>query len=269
MAGGTAELVNDPAGSSGWLLSVDGVPQSHVDLADATVLTFEYVRWIGALVDCLAEPGTPLHTVHVGGGAGTLARYVAATRTGSRQVVLDPDEALLALVREQLGLRSDSHLRVRAEDGRAGLANLRAGAYDLLVRDAFHDASVPPTLTTSQWCAEVARVLTPGGVLACNLPDVTPFPRTRAELATLRTAFRHVLAVSEPGVLRGRRTGNVLLVASDAELPVSTWARRLAGDAASPVRLLDDEDARARFGGGDPIVDGGPVLPPPPRPTWR
>ena len=269
VAGGTATLTNEPAGSSGWQLAVDGVPQSHVDLADPTVLVFEYVRWLGGLVDCLAEPGAALHTVHVGGGAGTLARYVAATRPASRQVVLDPDGPLLDLARERLGLRSGPYLKVRPVDGREGLAACRPASYDLLVRDAFADAGVPPALTTAQWCEAVAGVLRPGGVLACNLPDAAPFPHSRAEVATLRTRFAHVLAVAEPGTLRGRRTGNVLLVASDDRLPASTWARRLAGDAATPVRLMDESAVRDRLGGGEPNVDGGPVLPPPPRPQWR
>ena len=269
VAGGTATLVNTPAGSSGWLLVVDDVPQSHVDLADPTVLVFEYVRWIGSLVDCLAPEGADLHTVHVGTGAGTLARYVAATRPGSRQVLLDPDAALLDLVRERLALRSGPFLRLRAEDGRAGLAGCRPASFDLVVRDAFADAGVPPSLTTTQWCEAVAGVLRPGGVLVCNLPDATPFDHTRAEVATLRTRLSHVLAVAEPGTLRGRRTATVVLVASDADLPVAGWGRRLAGDAVTPVRLMDAGQVRDRFGGGTPIDDGGPFLPPPPRPEFR
>ena len=269
VAGGTATLTNTPEGSDGWQLTVDGVPQSHVDLADPTVLVFEYVRWIGGLVDCLAPPGEDVATVHVGGGAGTLARYVAVTRPGSYQVVLDPDAALLDVVREQLGLRSAGRLKVRAVDGRTGLAGCRRASFDLVVRDAFADAGVPTSLVTTQWCEEVAEVLRPGGVLVCNLPDSTPFPHTRAEVATLRTRFARVLAVAEPGTLRGRRTGNVVLVASDGPLPEATWTRRLAGDAAAPVRLMDSDRVRDRFGGGTPLDDAGPFLAPPPRPLFR
>lgn len=268
VAGGTATLTNEPAGSSGWQLAIDGVPQSHVDLADPTVLVFEYVRWIGGLVDCLAPPGDELSTVHVGTGLGTLARYVAATRPGSYQVLLDPDGPLLDLARERLGLRSGGRTKVRAVDGREGLAGCRADSFDLVVRDAFGDATVPPSLMTVQWCEAVARLLRPGGVLVCNLSDAAPFPRTRAEVATLRTTFARLWAVAEPGTLRGRRTGNVLLVASDADLPTATWARALAGDAVAPVRLMEDALVRDRFGGGGPLVDGGPVLPVPPRPQW-
>lgn len=269
VAGGTATLSNEPPGSAGWQLSVDDVPQSHVDLADPTVLVFEYVRWIGGLVDCLAPVGDDLHTVHVGGGAGTLARYVAATRPGSRQVVLDPDRPLLDLVRDRLALRSSGHLRLRALDGREGLATCRPASFDLVVRDAFADAGVPTSLTTTQFVDAVVAVLRPGGVLVLNLPDAAPFPHTRAEVATLRTRFEHVLAVAEPGTLRGRRTGNVVLVASAAPLPEGDWGRRLAGDAVTPVRLMTEQQVRDRFGGGRPLDDAGPFLAPPPRPRFR
>jgi spermidine synthase len=245
------------------------VPQSHVDLADPTVLVFEYVRWVGSLVDCLAPPGEDLATIHVGGGAGTLARYVAATRPGSHQVVLDPDAALLDLGREQLGPAQRRQAQGPALDGRSGLAGCRPGSFDLVVRDAFADAGVPTSLVSRQWCEAVAAVLRPGGVLVCNLPDAAPFPCTRAEVATLRTSFANVLAVAEPGTLRGRRTGNVLLVASGSPLPEAGWGRRLAGDAAAPVRLMDAAQVRDRFGGGTPLDDAGPFVAPPPRPQFR
>lgn len=269
VAGGSARLSNEPRGSTGWTLLLDGVPQSHVDLADPTVLVFEYVRWIGSLIDCLAPAGDDLRTVHVGTGAATLARYVAATRPGSRQVLLDPDTALLDLVRDRLALRSGPRLRVRAVDGRVGLGAVRPASWDLVVRDAFDDTVTPAWLATSEWCDVVTTALRPGGVLACNLSDAAPFRRTSAEVATLRAHFDEVVAVAEPGTLRGRRTGNVLLVASDGPLPTGTWGRRLAGDAATPVRLMLADTVRDRFGGGERLVDGGPVQPAPPRPQWR
>ena len=81
---GTAQLIPDPDRASGWTLAVGNTPQSHVDLEDPTYLEFEYIRWIGHLIDLVAPEGSPLNVLHLGGGAWTLARYVAATRPGSR-----------------------------------------------------------------------------------------------------------------------------------------------------------------------------------------
>ncbi len=81
--------------------------------------------------------------LHVGGAGLTLPRYVAATRPGSWQVVLEPDAALTARVRAELPLPRRSGIRVRAQDGRTGLAAVRDDAVDLVVVDAFDDGEVP------------------------------------------------------------------------------------------------------------------------------
>ena len=47
---------------------------------------------LGALLDAL--PAGPVAVSHVGGAAMTLPRYVAHTRPGSPQIVLEPDAAL-------------------------------------------------------------------------------------------------------------------------------------------------------------------------------
>src|SRR5215831_7934686 len=94
---GRAELLADADRPAGWLLLLDRIRQSYVDLDDPTYLDFEYLRSMADVVDAL--PPGPLAVVHVGGGGCTFARYVAATRPGSSQVVLEPDAALIELVR--------------------------------------------------------------------------------------------------------------------------------------------------------------------------
>src|SRR5947209_7372178 len=91
---GTAELLADADRPAGWLLSVDGVAQSYVDLDEPTHLEFEYVRWIGDLVDLLAPPEQPITALHLGGGGCTLPRYIAATRPRSTQLVIEGDDEL-------------------------------------------------------------------------------------------------------------------------------------------------------------------------------
>ena len=44
---GRAELLRDADRRSAWMLLVDGIPQSHVDLDDPAYLEFEYVRGSG------------------------------------------------------------------------------------------------------------------------------------------------------------------------------------------------------------------------------
>jgi spermidine synthase len=251
---GRAELLPDGDGRRGWTLVVNGVPSSHVDLDDPTRLEFEYVRWIGDVLDVLAPEGDPLHVVHLGGAGCTIARYVAATRPGSRQVVLEIDAGVLDLARRAFGVRSSPRLRLVVADARAGLAELRPGRYDVLVRDAFAGASVPAHLTTVEFLEQVRRVLASGGVYLANLADDPRLSGARREAATALVSFAHVALVAEPGQLHGRRYGNVVLAASDADLPWGPLGRRLASGAVR-ARLLETEQVRSFASGYRPLRD--------------
>ena len=119
---GQATLRPDSDRPQGWLLEVDGVPQSYVDLDDPTHLEFEYVRMLGDLLDLAAPPGDPLTVLHLGGGGCTLARYVAATRPGSTQTVVELDGPLAEFVAHRLpadGMGID----VTVGDARAALTS--------------------------------------------------------------------------------------------------------------------------------------------------
>ena len=121
-AHGRAELLRDADRRAAWMLLVDGVPQSHVDLEDPGYLDFEYVRRLGHVIDTAAPPGQPLRVLHLGAGALTLARYVAASRPGSPQLAVEVDAALVDLVRLRLPLRragsgSGSGTRGRCSSG--------------------------------------------------------------------------------------------------------------------------------------------------------
>jgi spermidine synthase len=250
--------VPDGDGRQGWTLLVNGVPSSHVDLDDPTRLDFEYVRWFADAVDVLAPPGEPLRVAHLGGAGCTFARYVAATRPSSRQLVLEIDAAVLEVAKRAFGLRSGPRLRLRVADARTGLADLPDGTQDVVVRDAFSGASVPAHLTTAEFLAEVRRVLVPGSLYLANLADNPKLALARREAATALASFAHVALVAEPGHLNGRRYGNVVLAASDADLPEAALVRRLAS---GPVRarLLDTAEVGTFASGYRPLRD--PVTP--------
>lgn len=246
---GQAELLRDLDAEDGWLLTVDGVAQSYLDLADPTHLEFDYVRLIGDVVDHL--PAGPLCTVHLGGGACTLARYVAATRPGSRQLVVEADAALAELVRTSFGT---SGFRIRVGDARTEVPRLRQGESDLVVADLFEAAIMPVHVTTLEWVREVQRLLGPDGTYVVNVADGRPLSFARAQVATLLAAFEHVVLLADPSVLRGRRFANLVLAASATALPVAALTRR-AARAAGRARLVTGSDLRTFTGGAAPITD--------------
>ena len=254
VAGGTAELLGDADRDGSWVLMVDGTPQSHVDLEDPTHLEFEYVRRMGHVLDLAAPAGAALDVVHLGGGALTLPRYVATTRPGSRQRVVEIDQPLTDLVREYLPLPRNARVRVRADDARTALATLHPASADVVVTDVFAGARTPAHLTTLEFAREVARVLRPGGVYAANVADGPPLGFARSQVATLRQVFAHVCLLAEPGTMRGRRFGNLVAVASDAELPLADLTRACARDP-MPSRVVDGEDLERFVGKALPVTD--------------
>jgi spermidine synthase len=260
---GTAELVPDRDRPQAWALLLDGAPQSHVDLAEPTRLTFGYQRRLGHVVDAAAPPGRPLTVLHLGGGALTLPRYVAATRPRSRQQVAEIDTRLTELVRRELPLDRSWQIRVRGGDAREVLAKTPEGWAELIIADVFRGARVPAHCTTVEFTTLAARALAPGGLYAANIADGGRLDFARAQLATLRTAFSEVAVLADPAVLRGRRFGNLVLLASTAPLPLSALRRAMAADATAP-RLLAGADARDFEAGARPATDATATDSPPP-----
>jgi len=263
VTGGVAELTADPERADGWLLSVDGVPQSHVDLGDPSHLAFEYLRLMADVVD-LMPPGE-LDAVHIGGAACTLPRYVAAARPGSRQLVYEKDAALVQLVRDQLALKTVARLKVRIADGRSGLATLPDGSDDLVVLDAFSGAVMALEMATEEFTADAARVLRTDGVYLVNVADGFRLPFARRVAATVRTVFPHTLLFAEPAILRGRRFGNLIIAGSRVPFPVAELTRRTAGGLVR-ARCVEGEDLVRFCAGAKPIRDAAEVRPPVPPP---
>ncbi|MDF5757241.1 fused MFS/spermidine synthase [Spongiactinospora sp. TRM90649] len=261
---GEVELLRDLDRPNGWILTCEGVPQSYVDLDDPLYLDFEYVRLMADVIDLLDEG--PLDAVHVGGGACTIPRYVAASRPGSRQIVAERDAALVQLVRDQLRLKSVPRLKVRIDDGRAAVAGIWDDSADLVVLDAFTGAVMPVELATVEYLGDLARILRHRGTLLVNLADGKGLGFVRRFAATVIETFRHAALLADPGVMRGRRFGNLILAASRVELPVDALVRRAAGGL-TQARCVHGEALTRFVAGAAPIRDGQAVITPVPPPA--
>ena len=204
----------------------------------------EIVAAAGDLVEALRAR----RVIHVGGGACALARALAAADRERRQDVVEVDPDVLALARAHLGLRRAPGLRVRHGDGRAFLASRRDDSADAILVDAFVGARVPRHLVTAEALADAARVLAPGGAFAVNVVDAPPLDDTRAIAAGLLEAFAVVAGLGAGPVLRGKRAGNVVLIAGHGPLPLERLRVRASADP-SPAALLAPGDARAFTGG--------------------
>jgi spermidine synthase len=260
---GVAKLMPDVDRERAWLLTVDGAPQSYVDLDEPEHLEFEYAQRLGHVLDTAAEPGRPLDVLHLGGGALTLPRYLAATRPGSRQHVVEADRGLLSLVTEHLPLPDGANITVHGADARAWLESAPPDSVDILVGDVFGGSRVPAHLTSVAYARAAERVLRPGGLYAANLADGAPFAFLRSQLATFSAVFEELVMIAEPAVLRGRRFGNAVLVASHEPVDIAALSRRAAADA-FPARVEHGPALRAFIGDATPVRDEDAVASPEP-----
>ncbi|GAA2602270.1 fused MFS/spermidine synthase [Winogradskya consettensis] len=265
---GNATFEPDPGHDRAWTVTVDGVPQSYVDLADPAHLAFEYVRRLATILRLARAPGVPMKILHLGGGGLTLPRWVAATRPGSHQTVVELDPLLLAAVARTLPWPPEIGIEIadartfvdtQAFAGATPEAYAGTGGYDAIVVDVFQGSAMPESVAGTSFAHAAARLLRPGGVLAMNLTDVRPPAHSRIQAATLRTAFADVALIAPPGMLRGRKLGNVVLAASAIcnTLPVSRIARSVAWDR-EPARVWHGEELTTFLGGARARLDGFP-----------
>lgn len=243
------------AGSGGWQLVVDGTPQSHVDPDRPDLLIYEYVQRIGHVIDAL--PPGPLTAVHLGAGALTLPRYVDHTRRGSRQQVVELESALVDMVREAAPLPRGASIRIRHGDARAVIEKFPAGlvgTVDLVVVDVFSGSQTPPHVTSVEFHRLIARLLAPSGVVVVNIADGRELRFAKSQLATLGEVYDHIAGIADTGFLKGRRSGNLVGVGSQAPLPTGALPAVLARDP-FPSKLVHGEELRRFVAGASPTAD--------------
>lgn len=262
---GTAELISDDDRHDSWLLKINGVQSSHVDLADPLRLDFEYMRWMAALIESHWNTGAKLRALHLGGGACSMARYLAAAYTHARQVVVEIDGRLAELVRAWFNIPRAPLVKIRVGEAREVLESLTDGSRNVIIRDVFAGPYTPEELTTFEFTAQAKRVLTGGGIYMVNCGDAPNLLRAKQEMATIGSIFPHLIVIADPPMLKGRRYGNVIIAGSDEPIGDDPkLARQLLGGGV-PAQVWDDARVRQFCAGAAVLHDESEDEPVPPR----
>ena len=232
----------DPLRPSGRLLRQAGMEASYVDLADATHLEFDYMRWLRIVLRAAAAR----RVLHIGGGACALARALAAADPGGRQQVCEVDADVLTVAREHLGLRRTPGLRVKHAEGRAHIAVQPDRSWDAIVIDAFVGVRVPLRLVTVEAMIEAARV---APLTLVNVVDNRSARDTRAVASAVALAYPRVWTL-------GQRTGNAIVAGcATAHAPdLARIAARVAADP-SPARLTPPGQVAQMIASTPPLRD--------------
>jgi len=217
------------------------------------------MRNVGLLIDGL--PDGTLECLHIGGGAFTLARYLAHARPGSRQVAFEPDGELVEVVRERFGLAGIPRLRVLVCDGRTGLREWTGDAFDLVVLDAYAGRTIPPELTTAEFAADVARMLHAHGSFVANIVDGPGLTFAQGMVASVREVLPHMLLLADQSVLGGRVRGHIVLAATVSAGSIEAMAAHVARQGFPRLLCLHGPQVETFRGGAEPLhdVSGGRI----------
>ena len=151
-------------------------------------------------------------------------------------------------------------IKIIHQDARRFLQNQpRDPLFDIVVRDAFHDISVPAHLVTEEFAGEVAARLSKHGVYILTIIDSRREPAfLLAHVRTLSKFFPAVEVWSDIAQASSGERLTYLLVASRAPLPITrmtssrfpnrVWVRRMLDDIAgrlgpADVPILTDDFA--------------------------
>ncbi len=238
---GDLVVERDPARPSGRLLRDGGMDASYVDLADPSHLEFDYLRWTRIVL----RTARARRVLHVGGGACSLARALAAVDPAGRQEVCEIDPEVLAIARQHLGLRRAPGLRVRQADGRAFIAGRPDGDRDAVVIDAYIGAAVPRRLVTVEALADVRRV---AAMAVVNVVDNRAGHVVRRVAAGLAEAYPRVWTL-------GGRAGNTVIAGSVTALDLRRISAAAAADPA-PARLTPPGELAPLMAAVAPFRDG-------------
>ncbi len=183
----------------------------------------------------------------LGGGACTLARYFAHVWPGSRNTVVELDAELALMARSLFDVPRAPSVKIRVGDAREATNSFKPATRDVIIRDVFSSATTPRDLTTVEFYAAARESLREGGLYIANCGAHADLKEAKEELAGMNEVWPHIAVVADPPMLKGRRYGNIVLIAANqpllataeltrglltgavpAQFKDATWARRLA-----------------------------------------
>jgi len=237
------------------ILYLDNLLHSYVSPTDPTVLVYEYEKIFADIAASVAARNPEPRFLFIGGGGYTLPRYLEERYPKAKIEVIEIDPAVTRVATEALGLRPDTRIVTRNEDARMVLPTLPAGAYDMVVGDAFNDISVPYHLTTREFDQSVLRLLKPDGVYAVNVVDKFQSGQfLRSFVYTLERDFAQVSLLRDNPSWQSDNQYTFIVAASAGKRDPASLIAVDAAHHRSPPSMLGRKDMEDWLRAGDPVL---------------
>jgi spermidine synthase len=177
------------------------------------------------------------------------------------------DAEVAAIAHELFELPDDPRICVHVTDGRAFL-EASSDAYDIIVIDAYDDDHIPRPLVTEEFMRTAYAHLTPDGVIAYNVIGTIAGNQSKPLRSLHRTAsnvWRRVWLFRVDATVPGeQRPENVILLASDAEVPDDLLLERIADRVGGSVSVPGFERFGEQLHRGPLRTGDVPILTDPP-----
>ncbi len=166
--------------------------------------------------------------------------------------MVEIDPAVTQVAHEELGLSPSTSVKPYNQDARMFLIDRPPGEkYDLVVGDAFNDASVPYHLTTLECNEQIKAIMTPNGFYIVNLIDNLREGRfVRSFMKTLERSFKHVYLVL--GANTG--TSTYVVMATNGNFSSDEFMRLLNAEEVDTKILVTLDDIEPSLGKGASVV---------------
>lgn len=153
-------------------------------------LVFAYAKEVASIVRQAPKKASVLV---LGGGTFTLPDYFSKQYPASHIDVVEIDPKLLDIAKEHFGYKPGNNIGHIFQDARSYL-NQTTKSYDIIMVDVYGDSSIPFSVTTSEYVAQLSKHLSTGGIVIANViasPDKTCSPIVGSIHATYRQTFSH------------------------------------------------------------------------------
>lgn len=179
------------------LASGPNAAQSGIYTEGKAGLVFPYTKQIVSIVK---EAPRKDKILVLGGGTFTIPDYLGKTHPNSQIDVVEIDPKLLDISKDHFEYKPTNNIHHIFGDARAYL-NTAKSTYDIIIVDVYGDASIPFSLTTTEYVQSVKKRLTSDGIVIANI-ITSPAPECLPLLGSIHRSYGSVFPHSRAFTMR-------------------------------------------------------------------